>query len=462
MVVEVRENGAVVEVADGGKAAAAAKLTVKRGEPELVAPAEATPTGEKYYLSNLDQNIAVIVQTVYCYKPPAASGGDNGDAVAVLRDALAKVLVHYHPLAGRLTISAEMKLAVELTGEGAVFVAADAGCDLADVGDLTKPDPAALGHLVYSIPGAKNILEMPPMTAQVTRFKCGGFALGLAMNHCMFDGLGAMEFVNSWAETARGAVELTVPPFLDRTLLRARDPPVISFEHHEFEEIPDVSDTAALYADQDLLYRSFCFDPDRLERVRALALAGAGAENGDDLVGGRCTTFEALSGLVWRARTRALGLAPEQRTKLLFAVDGRRRFEPPLPRGYFGNGIVLTNAVATAGELLSSPPSRAAGLVQAAVRMVTDGYMRSAVDYFEATRARPSLASTLLITTWSRLAFHGADFGWGAPAMSGPVTLPEKEVILFLAHGEERKSINVLLGLPASAMDAFQELMDEI
>uniref|UniRef100_A0A0D3HM58 Uncharacterized protein n=1 Tax=Oryza barthii TaxID=65489 RepID=A0A0D3HM58_9ORYZ len=316
-----------------------------------------------------------------------------------------------------------MKLAVELTGEGAVFVAADAGCDLADVGDLTKPDPAALGHLVYSIPGAKNILEMPPMTAQVTRFKCGGFALGLAMNHCMFDGLGAMEFVNSWAETARGAVELTVPPFLDRTLLRARDPPVISFEHHEFEEIPDVSDTAALYADQDLLYRSFCFDPDRLERVRALALAGAGAENGDDLVGGRCTTFEALSGLVWRARTRALGLAPEQRTKLLFAVDGRRRFEPPLPRGYFGNGIVLTNA---------------------------------------ATRARPSLASTLLITTWSRLAFHGADFGWGAPAMSGPVTLPEKEVILFLAHGEERKSINVLLGLPASAMDAFQELMDEI
>lgn len=292
----------------------------------------------------------------------------------------------------------------------------------------------------------------------MTRFKCGGFALGLAMNHCMFDGLGAMEFVNSWAETARGAAELTVPPFLDRTLLRARDPPVISFEHHEFEEIPDVSDTAALYADQELLYRSFCFDPDRLERVRALALAGAG----DDLVGGRCTTFEALSGLVWRARTRALGLAPEQRTKLLFAVDGRRRFEPPLPRGYFGNGIVLTNAVATAGELLSSPPSRAAGLVQAAVRMVTDGYMRSAVDYFEETRARPSLASTLLITTWSRLAFHGADFGWGAPAMSGPVTLPEKEVILFLAHGEERKSINVLLGLPVSAMDAFQELMDEI
>ena len=274
------------------------------------------------------------------------------------------------------------------------------------------------------------------------------------MNHCMFDGLGAMEFVNSWAEMARGAAELTVPPFLDRSVLRAREPPVISFPHREFEEIADVSGMAALYGGQELMYRSFCFDPDRLERVRALALAGGELQ--------RCTTFEALSGLVWRARTAALGLAPEQQTKLLFAVDGRRRFVPPLPRGYFGNGIVLTNAVAPAGDLLAAPVSRAAGLVREAARMVTDEYMRSAVDYFEATRARPSLASTLLITTWSRLAFDGADFGWGEPAASGPVTLPEKEVILFLAHGKERKSINVLLGLPASAMDAFKDLMDDI
>ncbi|XP_066335358.1 omega-hydroxypalmitate O-feruloyl transferase-like [Miscanthus floridulus] len=452
MVVEMKENGGAVVAAAGEKQQQALQLmSVKRGHATLVPPAEATPTGGQYYLSNLDQNIAVIVQTVYCYKP----GDGKGDVAGALRDALARVLVHYHPLAGRLGISPEMKLTVELTGEGAVFVEADAACDLADVGDLTKPDPAALGQLVYSVPDAKHILEMPPMTAQVTRFRCGGFALGLAMNHCMFDGIGAMEFVNSWAETARGVGELTVPPFLDRSVLRARDPPVHSFPHHEFAEIPDVSDTAALYGAQELRYSSFCFDPDRLERVRGLVLADGALE-------GRCTTFEALSGLVWRARTTALGLAPDQRTKLLFAVDGRRRFGPPLPRGYFGNGIVLTNALATAGELLSAPVSHAAGLVQDAVRMVTDEYMRSAVDYFEATRARPSLASTLLITTWSRLEFHGADFGWGEPVMSGPVTLPEKEVILFLAHGKERKSINVLLGLPATAMDAFQELMDDI
>ncbi|KAK1281815.1 Omega-hydroxypalmitate O-feruloyl transferase [Acorus calamus] len=71
--------------------------------------------------------------------------------------------------------------------------------------------------------------------------------------------------------------------------------------------------------------------------------------------------------------------------------------------------------------------------------MVTGEYMRSAVDYFEATRARPSLAGMLLLTTWSRLSFDTTDFGWGEPTRSGPVALPEKEVVLFLSRGKEKK-----------------------
>jgi omega-hydroxypalmitate O-feruloyl transferase len=164
----MRASVQVAEAKQNGVAMAGSKaqlISVKRGEPTLVPPAEATPTGEQYYLSNLDQNIAVIVQTVYCFKCPSGRGHDG--AADALRAALARVLVHYHPLAGRLGISKEMKLTVECTGEGAPFVEADAGCDLADIGDLSTPDPAALGQLVYSVPGAKNILEMPPITAQV-------------------------------------------------------------------------------------------------------------------------------------------------------------------------------------------------------------------------------------------------------------------------------------------------------
>lgn len=422
------------------------QLIVKQEEPTLVSPEKETEKG-LYFLSNLDQNIAVIVRTVYCFKSDEKG---NENSAEVIKNALKKVLVHYYPLAGRLTISSEGKLIVNCTGEGAVFVEAEANCAMEEIGDITKPDPDTLGKLVYDIPGAKNILQMPPLVAQVTKFKCRGFVLGLCMNHCMFDGIGAMEFVNSWGETARG-LPLSVPPFIDRSSLKSRNPPKIEHLHQEFAEIEDKSNTNNLYKDEQMLYSSFCFDQEMLEKIKTKAM--------EEGILNKCTTFESLSAFVWRARTKALKLLPNQQTKLLFAVDGRSKFNPPLPKGYFGNGIVLTNSICEAGALLEKPLSYAIGLVQDSIKMVTDSYMKSAIDYFEVTRARPSLSSTLLITTWSRLSFYTTDFGWGEPILSGPVALPEKEVILFLSHGKERKSINVLLGLPASAMRVFQELM---
>ncbi|KAL3818541.1 hypothetical protein ACJIZ3_004446 [Penstemon smallii] len=424
------------------------ELTIKQGEPTLVTPAGETEKGH-YFLSNLDQNIAVIVRTIYCFKSEEKG---NEDAVDVIKDALSKILVHYYPLAGRLTISPEMKLIVDCTGEGAVFVEAEAGCELGELGDITRPDPVTLGKLVYDVPGAKNVLEIPPLAVQVTKFKCGGFVLGLSMNHCMFDGIGAMEFVNSWGEVARGN-PIKNPPFMDRTILKSRNPPKPEYPHHEFAQIQDISNSTDLYK-EEILYKSFCFDHQKLQHLKNKALQDKSLQN--------CTTFESLSAFVWKSRTQSLNLNPNQQTKLLFAVDGRSRFDPPIPENYFGNAIVLTNSLSSAGELVENPISHTVKLVQNAVKMVTDEYMRSAIDYFEVTRARPSLDATLLITTWSRLSFHTTDFGWGEPVLSGPVALPEKEVILFLSNGKERKSINVLLGLPASAMKKFDQLMEEI
>ncbi|KAK1363280.1 Chloramphenicol acetyltransferase-like domain-containing protein [Heracleum sosnowskyi] len=261
-----------------------------------------------------------------------------------------------------------------------------------------------------------------------------------------------MDFVNSWVQNqiARG-LPLKVPPFLDRSLLKARDMPAIEFPNHEFAQIDDISNTAELYK-EEMLYMYFCFSPEMLEYLKKKVL--------EDGTIKKCTTFEALSAFVWRARSQALKLHPDQQTKLLFAVDGRSRFNPPLPEVYLGNGIELTNSICSSGELVENPLSFSVKLVQEAVNLVTDSYMKSAIDYFEVTRARPSLSATPLITTWSRLSFHTTDFRWGKPILSGLVALPEKEVTLFLSHGKERKSINVLLGLPASAMKSFEESMN--
>uniref|UniRef100_A0A0D9V9Q7 Omega-hydroxypalmitate O-feruloyl transferase n=1 Tax=Leersia perrieri TaxID=77586 RepID=A0A0D9V9Q7_9ORYZ len=432
--------------------AGVAVLGVKRGEPTLVSPASETKSG-LYYLSNLDQNIAVIVQTVYFFPVAAAGAGAGVDIGAgeVLRESLSRVLVHYYPLAGRLAVGEEGKLIVDCTGEGAVFVDAVAGCELADVGgDVTGTDSGVLGELVYT----------------VTKFKCGGFVLGLAMNHCMFDGVAAMQFVSSWAEITRSpspSPPLSLPPSLDRSVLRPRHPPLIQFPHHEFAQIDDDSSPFFSGAGDPILHRSFHFTPNSISRIKSLVSGDELGEFGDR----RPTTFEALAGFVWSARTAAVGIPAASTTKLLFAVDGRPRFtSPPLPEGYSGNAIVLTSAACAADELTSSL-SRAAAMVRAAAEKVDDAYMRSAVDYIEAAAAatggrprRPSLASTLLITAWSRLPFAAADFGWGPPSAYGPAALPEREVALFLSAGGG--GVRVLLGLPAAAMAEFELLVDEV
>lgn len=271
------------------------------------------------------------------------------------------------------------------------------------------------------------------------------------MSHNMFDGVAAMEFLNSWCETAKG-LPLSLPPFLDRTILRPRNPPKIEFAHNEFDDIEDISSTGKLYEEEKLVYRSFLFEPEKLDKLKTMAMEKDNNNN-------KVSTFQALTGFLWKSRCEALGFKPEQRVKLLFAADGRSRFVPRLPEGYSGNGIVLTGLVTSAREIVENPLSHSVGLVKSVVELVTDGFMRSAMDYFEVNRTRPSLNATLCITSWSKLTLHKLDFGWGEPVFSGPVGLPGKEAILLLPSGNDMKSIDVFLGLPTSAMEVFEELM---
>ena len=53
----------------------------------------------------------------------------------------------------------------------------------------------------------------------------------------------------------------------------------------------------------------------------------------------KASTFDALSGHVWQARTKAIESAPLQLAQLSYAVDIRERMNPPLPKQFCGNGI---------------------------------------------------------------------------------------------------------------------------
>ncbi|CAL1398556.1 unnamed protein product [Linum trigynum] len=428
-------------------------LIVKKWEPVLVTPAEETKRGI-YFLSNVDED-ENLVRTIYCYQHRNTNANDPS---GVIKNALSKVLVHYYPLAGRLVTTAdEGRLAVDCTGEGVFFVEAEANCSLGSI-DFSKPDAETRGKLVYEIPGVKSIFQIPPLMIQVTKFKCGGFVLGVSFNHLIADGQAAMEFINAWAETARG-LPLSVQPFLDRTILKARNPPRIEYHHAEYDVLEDKS--SSTNNKEETIYDYIYINEQMIQKLKRQIAAEIHGPSPPGLVQ-FCSSYEALSAFAWRARAKALKMAADQETRILLVVNTRNKFDPPLPRGYFGNAIKFISAISLAGDLVDKPLSYAVGKVQEAIRSVTDSQLRSGIDYYEVHRTKRPMGCTMISTAWSRLAFGSTDFGWGEPVMTGPAELPVDEVIIFLAHPKEKGSLNAYAGLPSSAMRIFQKLWQEI
>lgn len=62
---------------------------------------------------------------------------------------------------------------------------------------------------------------------QITRFACGGFAVGFGGSHSLFDGAGAFQFLVSWAHISSGKDEsqLILPKHSREGLLKSLSPP---------------------------------------------------------------------------------------------------------------------------------------------------------------------------------------------------------------------------------------------
>lgn len=139
---------------------------VTRREPEMVRPAAPTPR-ECKTLSAIDGYLIIRfhVPLIRFYAPNPTMVGI--DPVRVIREGLSKALVYYYPLAGRLKELPGDKLVVDCTGDGAVFIEADADVSLEQFGDPLHPPFPCLKDLLFDVPGSAGILDSPLLLIQV-------------------------------------------------------------------------------------------------------------------------------------------------------------------------------------------------------------------------------------------------------------------------------------------------------
>uniref|UniRef100_A0A1J3D498 (Z)-3-hexen-1-ol acetyltransferase n=3 Tax=Noccaea caerulescens TaxID=107243 RepID=A0A1J3D498_NOCCA len=431
---------------------------VHRQQPELVTPAKPTPR-ELKPLSDLDdqQGLRFQIPVIFFYRPNLTSN-HHDDPVQVIRRALAETLVYYYPLAGRLREIANRKLAVDCTGEGALFIEADAQVTFAELeeADALLPPFPFLEELLFDVEGSSDLLNTPLLLVQVTRLKGGGFIFALRFSHTMCDGAGLSLFLKSLCELACGLHAPSVPPVWDRHLLTARVSSRVTHTHREYE---DQVETDAVATGYSLVSRSFFFGAREVSAIRKLLPT--------DL---HNTTYEALTSFLWRCRTVALSPEPNTEMRLTTIVNSRSKLSnPALSPGYYGNVFVIPVAIATARDLTEKPLEFALRLMQEAKSSVTEDYIRS-VTALMATRGRPMFvtAGNYIISDLRHFDFGKVDFGqWGKPvyggtAKAGIAVFPGVSFYVPFKNRKGETGIAVAISLPVPAMEKFVEELDGV
>ncbi|KAK4425085.1 Spermidine hydroxycinnamoyl transferase [Sesamum alatum] len=150
----------------------------------LVKPAQPTWNG-MLPLSELDQIRSIgYVNFILLYRPPQEWFTPPEAIVETLKNSISKLLVPFHPLAGRLTRILGGRLQIQCNGIG--------------------------------VPLTKTLLEAT--LDDLKEFRWGGVCIGVAMSHASMDGLSSSHFYSEWARLARGE-PLETQPFLNRELL---------------------------------------------------------------------------------------------------------------------------------------------------------------------------------------------------------------------------------------------------
>ncbi|XP_037450977.1 putrescine hydroxycinnamoyltransferase 1-like [Triticum dicoccoides] len=372
---------------------------VKVVECCMVTPSEETPRC-RLWLSPLDLMMVNRGHTPIVYFYRSASVSDDGFfEVARLKAAMAKALVPFCPLAGRLGVDGDGRPEIDCTGQGARFMVARSELAAADF-SARQPSPEPRRLFV------PRDIDDVILAVQVTFFKCGGVALGTALHHVAIDALSAFHFFQTWSAFSRdeagdgaGAAATALElPCHDRTLLRARSPPrvvnpdalsvFLPLKNDPNIPVPEPSGPA--------VNEIFVLSNDQ---VTALKRACGGA-----------STFCVLFAHVWRCLCAARRLPTDAETRFSFPANFRRSLRPSLPARYFGNGIIMVgtackvrDVVATDGSKDQAPLASVAGRIRDVVRGLDDELVRSSIDYLETAPTMPaacSMPATELTKHW--------------------------------------------------------------
>ncbi|XP_058740092.1 hydroxycinnamoyl-CoA:piscidic acid hydroxycinnamoyltransferase-like [Vicia villosa] len=437
----------------------------------IVIPSKPTPSTKLFSLCE-QIKLRTHAPLLYVYNPHK----NISTFLETLRKSLSQVLVIYYPIAGRLSWIKDGRWELNCNAKGAILLEAKCEANLKDLGDFVPNNLVSqlIPNINYDVP----IEDIPLLVVQLTRFRCGGFTLGVAFCRGAADGTAAMRFMSAWAKLARGEnLDSNDFPCHDRTLL-------ILHLHSEFEAPPkwigqDLGDDTETSVVIMKLTREQV-----LKLKKNVSSRGSLQSTSKDVHKTKpFTSFEVIAGHIWRCVSKARYTRgnSDQPTRLSTLINCRNRLKPPLPSSYVGNTAFPTvTPTRSFNDLIRKPLRNAVEDVRAALERVTGEHVMSALDYIDREKDMELLRynfhypaksvceegqnkgnPNLFVVSWMNFSYKETDFGLGEPFYFGPGYMDSEGKAFVMNNNGDGDGIVVAISLEASFMDVFKKIFYE-
>ncbi|KAI1387575.1 transferase family protein [Hypoxylon trugodes] len=311
--------------------------------------------------------------------------------------------------------------------------------------------------------------DLPGVVIQLTRFKCGGYAISIKLAHCLSDALCLTQFAHAWEAQSRLLFEKssvphtnggkTIAPLFNPSQLdkyanltanekrpnperikKARALPMHRFDwwatdapgYPDFatsssrvtmpptEELAHVElgpSTFPPWPTWDMAapveHVQIRFKADSISKMKKAAEASLPGSLGDQ----RVSRLDSALAHIWILINRARQLENDQDPVYMDITLGvRGRLDPPLPDAFVGSPILLGHVAKTGSEASTAPIGAIAGSIRQTMSLFTSDAV-SAYIYDAAHEVSPQrlwqafLGSRhMLVTSWVRARAYEVDF----------------------------------------------------
>ncbi|KAH9738935.1 F21J9.9 [Citrus sinensis] len=297
------------------------------------------------------------------------------------------------------------------------------------------------------------------LIVQVNYFGCGGMAIGICFHHKIADAATAANFLKTWGLHARGAGAGDTNDFKH----------VVYDSNSIFpaQDLPDMSVNLGLgLFSLDSVVKRFTIEGEKIASLREKVVK---AEPYLD----RPSRVEVVSSVILGALLAAYGglrdddeeftTTPPKNVTAIFAVNLRKRMNPPLPEQSFGNisSAAFLNLPIDREKKINH--SSLAGQLRQSIRMVDDQFVRKLyaegeiLNILKAVEAQgsPKSNKVFVISSWCKMPFYEADFGWGKPVSIGVGTRFTDAAVLV--DSCQTDAIEAWVGLSKQDMARFEQ-----